>query len=261
MTAALSGRNPMVNVFANFDAANYDSARPYFHPNVYSRLRNVLPEPLPHWALDVACGTGHSAEALLDIADNVAALDASPAMLSCARRRGEIRYVQGLAEKLPFHSDLFEMLTVGLAVHWFDQRSFLREAHRVLRSGGWLVVFDSGFCEKMRGQSDFQHWLEEYRDRFPSPPRARDTLNVELVREADFFPFHSEPIVHLTEHTVEGLAAYALSQSGVINALLSGHASENEVRDWLRRTLRQLFRSNTEICEHRGWLWLYRNGG
>ena len=251
----------MVNVFADFDAANYDRARPYFHPAVYSRLREVLPDPLPHRALDVACGTGHSAEALLDIADHVAALDASPAMLSCARRRGEIHYVQGLAENLPFHSDLFEMLTVGLAIHWFDQRAFLREAHRVLRSDGWLVVFDSGFCEKMRGQPDFLSWLEEYRDRFPSPPRARDTLNVELVSKAAFLPFHSEPIVHVTEYTVEGLAAYARTQSGVIDALLSGRASENEVNDWLRRTLRQLFRTNAVMCEHRGWMWVYRNAG
>jgi SAM-dependent methyltransferase len=249
----------MTNVFANFDAANYDSARPRFHPTVYSRLKAVLPDPFPRRALDVACGTGHSAEALLDMVDSVAAVDGSPAMLSRARRRDRIRYVQGVAEKLPFRSGLFDLLTVGLAIHWFDQEAFLREARRVLRSGGWLVVFDSGFCEGIRGQPDFTGWLRDYRERFPSPPRAGDTLNEALAAEAGFRCFHCEPIAHVAEYTVEGLAAYARSQSAVIDALSAGCASEREVDDWLRRTLQPFFREDTALCEHRGCVWVYRN--
>jgi ubiquinone/menaquinone biosynthesis C-methylase UbiE len=248
----------VVNVFANFDAANYDRARPYFHPTVCSRLKSVLPDPFPHRVLDVACGTGQFAEALLGLATNIAALDESPDMLRCARRHDEIRYVQGLAEKLPFDSDLFEMLTVGLAIHWFDQEAFLREAHRVLRANGWLVVFDSGFCESMRGQPAFSSWLDEYRERFPSPPRARDTLNEELMSKAPFLPFHSEPIEHVVEYTPEELAAYARSQSGVLDALQSERASDTEIDAWLQRTLPKLFRTSTAMCEHRGRVWVYR---
>lgn len=249
----------MANVFADFDAANYDGARPYFHPAVCSRLEEVLPGPPPRSALDVGCGTGHSAEALLDIVDQVAALDASAAMLSCARQRGEIRYVQGLAEQLPFRSGVFDMLTVGLAVHWFEQRVFLHEARRVLRAEGWLVVFDSGFCESMHGQPEYRGWLDQYRARFPSPPRASDTLREELAGEAAFTTFHSEPIAHAERYTAEGFAAYARSQSGVIDALLAGRAAEDEVEEWLHRTLRPLFPAGAATtCEHRGRLWVYR---
>jgi SAM-dependent methyltransferase len=249
----------VTNVFANFDAANYDRARPYFHPTVYSRLKAVLPEPFPRQALDVACGTGHSAEALLAIVPDVAAVDGSPAMLSRARRRDRIRYVQGVAEQLPFRSGEFDLLTVGLAIHWFDQGAFLREAHRVLRADGWLVVFDSGFCEGIRGRPDFASWLREYRDRFPSPPRAEDTLSETLASEAEFQCFHFEAIAHVAQYTAEGLAAYARSQSRVIDALSSGRSLEREVDDWLRRSLRPFFPATTAECEHRGQVWVYRS--
>lgn len=137
-----------MNVFAEVDAGQYDGARPFFHPYVYQRLASLWDGRLGR-SLDVACGTGQSAEALLPYASEVIAVDSSAAMLSHARLRAGIRYVRATAERLPFFDKSFDLISVSLGIHWFDQPAFLGEAQRVLRDSGWLVVYDSGFPEIM----------------------------------------------------------------------------------------------------------------
>lgn len=68
-----------MNVFAEVDAEQYDRARPFFHPYVYERLASSWDRRLGR-SLDVACGTGQSAEALLPYVSEVIAVDSSAAM-------------------------------------------------------------------------------------------------------------------------------------------------------------------------------------
>src|SRR5438552_8384233 len=73
------------------DTAKYDAARPYFHPLVVCRVAGVLGNPGLPTSLDVACGTGHSTEALIAISKSVVGLDESTEMLRQARCRGSFR--------------------------------------------------------------------------------------------------------------------------------------------------------------------------
>jgi len=123
--------------------ATYDRARPYFHPRIASRLGEILPPHARGVALDAACGTGHSTVAVQLIADRVVGLDASRAMLNQRRTSNAVAYVQGSAEELPFRDGSFDLVTVALALHWFDRVAFLKEAYRVLRRSSWLVVYRS----------------------------------------------------------------------------------------------------------------------
>src|SRR2546425_8231828 len=112
--------NSMVrNLFLEDAAVTlYDAARPYFHPLVFTHLSRLLPSsPKPALALDVGCGTGHSAEALAMFSECVVGLDISAPMLRQARRRKSCAWVQGSAEELPFASETFNIVTVGLAFH------------------------------------------------------------------------------------------------------------------------------------------------
>ncbi len=108
-----------------------------------------LHEPVP-WALDVACGTGQSTLALKEVAYQVVGTDTSREMLDRAPREAGVQYVEASAEDLPFADGSFRLVTVALALHWFERSRFLTEASRVLNLGGWLIIYDNGFFGEMK---------------------------------------------------------------------------------------------------------------
>jgi len=99
--------------------------------------------------LDLGCGGGHVSFAVAPVASSVVACDLSEQMLAvvaaAARERGLANIVtqQAQAETLPFADASFDIvITRFSAHHWSDVPAGLREAHRVLRSRGRLVVID-----------------------------------------------------------------------------------------------------------------------
>jgi ubiquinone/menaquinone biosynthesis C-methylase UbiE len=132
-----------------------------------------LREPVPR-ALDVACGTGQSTLALKEVASQVVGTDTSREMLARATREAGVRYVEAPAEDLPFADDSFCLVTVALALHWFERSRFLTEVRRVLDPGGWLVVYDNGFLGEMKENPKHERWYrEDYLARYPSPPAIK----------------------------------------------------------------------------------------
>ena len=104
--------------------------------------------------LDVATGTGFTAFGFAARARRVVATDLTANMLTQARRLAGERGLTNLlfhlaaAEALPFHGGVFDIATCRLAPHHFASvPRFLAEMHRVLRSGGKLVLCDSASPE------------------------------------------------------------------------------------------------------------------
>jgi ubiquinone/menaquinone biosynthesis C-methylase UbiE len=80
-------------------------------------------------------------------------LDISAAMLDRARRNirraaqgrssGGIDLVLADAQGLPFDDDTFDVVvSTGSIHHWKDAVAGLSEAHRVLKAGGWALIYD-----------------------------------------------------------------------------------------------------------------------
>ncbi|WP_019421497.1 class I SAM-dependent methyltransferase [Paenibacillus sp. OSY-SE] len=126
--------------------------------------------------LDIATGGGHVANALAPLAENVVAYDLTPAMLDHARRfiagngHGNVQFVQGDAERLPFSDCAFDMVTCRIAAHHFpDVLAFVQESWRVLRPGGSFLLIDNVSPEN-DAYDAFYNAVEKRRD--PSHCRA-----------------------------------------------------------------------------------------
>jgi len=97
--------------------------------------------------LDVAIGTAavaRGAERLVGSQGRVFGVDPSIGMLGQARRVVRAPLTRGVAEELPFVSDRFDFVTMGLALrHVSDLVKTFGEYYRVLKPGGTLWILES----------------------------------------------------------------------------------------------------------------------
>jgi ubiquinone/menaquinone biosynthesis C-methylase UbiE len=97
-------------------------------------------------ALDIGCGTGNHSVWLAEKGLTVVGLDESPAMLEVAAAKAagtglDVAWVLGDASAPPFEEEPFDLVVSVAALEFVEaRRQVLREAMRVLRPGGRLVL-------------------------------------------------------------------------------------------------------------------------
>jgi SAM-dependent methyltransferase len=106
----------------------------------WTRAIKLLP-PRTRRVLDLGCAFGFATRRLARSYDAVG-VDASPPYIQRAvRSRRGARYALALAGRVPLRDGSFDaVLLLDVIEHVPDEREVLREAHRVLRPGGVLIL-------------------------------------------------------------------------------------------------------------------------
>jgi ubiquinone/menaquinone biosynthesis C-methylase UbiE len=147
--------------------------------------------PKDGMALDLACGPGIVSAALAPRVRHLVALDLTPQMLRNARQRcraaqlGNVAFIEGSADLLPFASQSFDAVITRLSIHHFREPArVLGEIRRVLRQDGSLVLADVVSADDEE-KSALHNAIEVLRD--PSHVRMLPEAELPaLVRAAGF---------------------------------------------------------------------------
>lgn len=122
----------------NFGALSqeYNVARRGYPREVFEYLKSLIKENYPE-TLDLGCGTGISTRQLKQYNFIVTGADKDSDMIDVAiEQTDEIPYVLAPADKLPFESNKFDLVTAFTAFHWFNDEKSLVEIKRVMKDGG-----------------------------------------------------------------------------------------------------------------------------
>ncbi|MGH7320754.1 MAG: class I SAM-dependent methyltransferase [Candidatus Rokuibacteriota bacterium] len=114
--------------------------------------------------LDVGCGTGGMLQALAG-RGRWAGVDAVPLALALSRKRGLTTLAQASALALPFRRDAFDVcLCLDVLYHKAveSDTAALAECHRVLKTGGLLIITDSALAWLRSSHDDAVHGQRRY---------------------------------------------------------------------------------------------------
>lgn len=112
-----------------------------FFREVARRERLQLTERL----IDIGCGPGSLAIGFAPYVKSCVGVDVETEMLAAARveavRAGvHLALIQARIEDLPADIGLFQAVTIGRALHWFDREAAIAVLERIVDANGWIAI-------------------------------------------------------------------------------------------------------------------------
>ena len=128
--------------------------------------------------LDVGCGTGILAEAILQFCapESVHAIDSAPAQIAAAAQgpaAGRAQFQEGDAQQLPFADASFDAVASALAINFIpDPARGLAEMRRVARGGGLIAGYVWDFAEEFSPSGPLRQAMRRLGIEVPAIPGA-----------------------------------------------------------------------------------------
>jgi ubiquinone/menaquinone biosynthesis C-methylase UbiE len=163
---------------------------------------------------DAGTGSGQAARSLAEHFAEVVATDASEDQIAHAAPHPGVSYRVAPAENSGLEEAAVDLVTVGQAVHWFDQKTFFDEVKRVTVPGGAIAVWAYDLFSVDESVDAVFHEFHEGVERYWPPERA-----LVARRYADLpFPFEEIPVPRVTmtaEWDLERTLGYLSTWSAV----------------------------------------------
>jgi SAM-dependent methyltransferase len=225
-------------------AAAYATSRPPVHRQVIASAKTRIEHlgvARARRALDIGCGAGLSTIALEPLARTLFGLEPVARMLAHHREVAPgAGFVVGRAERLPFATAAFDLLSAAGALNYANPRLVLPEVARVLTVGGLLLVYDFSGGRRLAGDSRLDDWFTSFEARYPYPPGyAMDVRALNFEAESLRLE-HYEEIEAVVPMTAEAYLAYVLGETNVELAVSRGVAEET-IASWCRPALAGIF--------------------
>jgi SAM-dependent methyltransferase len=142
--------------------ALYEELRPPYPGAFFATVAQELGLSKQHALIDLGTGPGLLALGFAPYVGRITGVDPEPAMLDAAReaaaRAGqELLLIEGRAEDLGDEVGRFDLVTIGRALHWMDERALGALFDRLVAPRGVVVV-----CASFSARDDRNPWLDAY---------------------------------------------------------------------------------------------------
>jgi SAM-dependent methyltransferase len=215
----------------------YHQARPSPPEALLNLLCRLACVERPRLVVDVGSGTGLSARAWADRADEVVGVEPNAEMRAAAEAdtpSSNVRYVEGYSDAIALPDGSADVVTYSQSLHWMDPGPTFDEAGRILRAGGVFAAYDYELPPSVDWEVDaaFEYFLLRVgkfrRERLSIPP-AEKTGHVPRMRESGVFRYVRELGVSGEDRAdAERVVGLALSL-GPVGRLLDEGLSEQEI--------------------------------
>ncbi len=171
--------------------------------------------------VDVGCGTGGTTK-YLEQYGNVTGIEKNKYALGEARKKGvSIKF--GYAEKLPIPDSNCNVVTFIDVLYHKDVNDIeaLKEAYRIMRPGGWLIVHDCAF-EFLRGPHDkFVEARERYTKKVLTSRIKKAGFIIERASYAYFLIFPLVALVRIWDRIFDRRSESEINEvNRIINNIL-----------------------------------------
>jgi ubiquinone/menaquinone biosynthesis C-methylase UbiE len=183
--------------------SRFSSRAPFYHQNrprypgavidLLARKIGLTPDSV---IADIGAGTGISSELFLNNGNTVYAVEPNSEMRELAQQfYGENpRFIlsEGQAEATGLPDASMDIVVAGQAFHWFDPAAARKEFRRILKPGGYAVLFwNTRQNDQAPVMADYNAMLKELDVEKEGTPRAAKVISEEAAI-AEFYSGHFE---------------------------------------------------------------------